>query len=85
MTWNLACVVNFCFEGSEPVSERAYRIRRWQELWDQVQLWANNRPEGFNPIWQGKAGQNGSFPEIWFTSDWHGEFEFECDRSRFVY
>jgi len=79
MTWNLACVVNFCFENSEPVSERAHRLRRWNDLWDQVHSWGNKRPEGFEPIFQGQAGRHSSFPDIWFTSDWHGESE--CDSS----
>lgn len=74
MTWNLACIVNFCFDGSEPANERTHRARKWQELWDENQKWANERPKGFNPIWQGKPGQNGPFPEIWFTADWHGAF-----------
>jgi hypothetical protein len=73
MTWNLAHVVNYCFEGGEQHGERTYKGRRWQELWDQVQKWSNERPEGFSPIWQGEPGQNGPFPEIWFTTDWHGK------------
>jgi hypothetical protein len=76
MTWNLACVVNFCFDGSLPVSERP---AKWQELWDQVQLWSSDRPEAFDPIWQGESDQHGPFPEIWFTTDWHGE-SLHCSR-----
>jgi hypothetical protein len=72
MTWNLAHVVNYCFDGSHQHGERSsHKNDRWQELWDQVQKWADDRPESFNPIWQGEAGDKGPFPEIWFTSDWH--------------
>ncbi|CAO2656288.1 Nn.00g050910.m01.CDS01 [Neocucurbitaria sp. VM-36] len=82
MTWNTARVANFCFEGNEPSSERTHRVRRWQELWDLVEMWANNRPAGFNPIYEGKASENGVFPEIWFTADWHvvsfGFYHFAC-------
>lgn len=76
MTWHLAHVVNYCFDGTDPQGEQKFKRRRWQELWDQVQRWQNERPEGFNPIWQGEAGQNGPFPEIWFTTDWHGKFSY---------
>ncbi|KAH7394079.1 hypothetical protein DE146DRAFT_765693 [Phaeosphaeria sp. MPI-PUGE-AT-0046c] len=67
MTWNLAHVVNYCFDNNDMQSERSIRTQRWQALSDQVQQWANERPEAFNPIFQGKAGEKGSFPEIWFT------------------
>lgn len=72
MTWNLAHVVNFCFDNNDLRGEQN-RGKRWQELWDQVDQWSLQRPEGFNPIWQGDAGQNGPFPEVWFTTDWHGK------------
>ena len=74
MTWNLACVVNFCFDGKEPQNEKAYKMRRWNELWDLVQTWMHGRPEGFNAIFEGPAGDQGCFPEILFTADWHGKF-----------
>lgn len=73
MTWNLACVVNFCFDGKEPQNEKAYKMRRWNELWDLVQTWMHGRPEGFNAIFEGPAGDGGCFPEILFTADWHGK------------
>lgn len=73
MTWYTAYVANFCFEGAEPASERPYRARRWQELWDLVGTWASDRPVGFNPIYEGQASDKGAFPEIWFTADWHGK------------
>ncbi|KAH7378844.1 hypothetical protein BKA66DRAFT_421085 [Pyrenochaeta sp. MPI-SDFR-AT-0127] len=82
MTWNTACVVNFCFEGNEPHNERAYKTRRWQELWDITQEWIKERPVGFDAIFEGEAGVNGVFPEIWFTADWHavsfGFYHFAC-------
>lgn len=74
MTWNLANVVNYCFDDNDMQSERSVRKQRWQTLSDEVQQWANERPDAFDPIWQGNAGETGSFPEIWFTSDWHGAF-----------
>lgn len=73
MTWNTACVVNFCFEGTEQQSNRAYKIQRRQYLWDIIQTWHNDRPMGFNPIWSGPGRNGGVFPEIWFTADWHGK------------
>ncbi|KAH8724578.1 hypothetical protein GQ44DRAFT_727654 [Phaeosphaeriaceae sp. PMI808] len=82
MTWNLAHVVNYCFDGREMQNNRAYRNHRWQELWDLVQHWSKTRPEGFNPIWQDESGQDGPFPLIWFAADWHvlsfGFYHFAC-------
>ena len=74
MTWNLACVVNFCFDGKEPQNEKTYKMRRWKELWDLVQTWIRDRPDGFNAIFEGPAGDQGSFPEMLFTADWHSKF-----------
>jgi hypothetical protein len=74
MTWNLACVVNFCFDGKEPQNEKAYKMRRWNELWDLVQTWMHDRPDGFNAIFEGPAGDQSSFPEVFFTADWHSKF-----------
>lgn len=75
MTWNTALIVNFCFEA-DPSSERNNKLARWHELWDLVQAWAKDRPEGFDAIWQGPASEvEGScFPQMWFTADWHGTF-----------
>ncbi|RAR07228.1 c6 zinc finger-like protein [Stemphylium lycopersici] len=82
MTWNLARVVNFCFDGNESHGERSYKMRRWQELWDLVQTWAQDRPAGFNAIFEGPADDHGTFPDIWFTADWHavsfGFYHFAC-------
>ena len=74
MTWNIACVVNFCYEVTDPQTERAHRIQRWQELWEQVNAWIKDRPDGFNPIFEGRASDSSILPDIWFTSDWHGKF-----------
>jgi hypothetical protein len=71
MTWNLAHVVNYCFDGRDQHGERAKESLQWQELWGQVDKWSTDRPVSFDPIWQGVAGAKGPFPEIWFTSDWH--------------
>jgi hypothetical protein len=73
MTWHLAQVINYCFDNSDAHGERSHRDQRWQELWDEVQQWAAEKPEGFEPIWQGEPGDKGPFPEIWFTTDWHGK------------
>jgi hypothetical protein len=73
MTWNVACVVNFCFDGKELKNEKAHKMRRWQELWDLVQMWMHDRPNTFNVIFEGPAGDQGSFPSILFTADWHSK------------
>ena len=73
MIWNVALVVNFCFDGKEPQHERAHKMRRWQELWDLVQTWMHDRPNTFSAIFEGPAGDQGSFPEVLFTADWHSE------------
>jgi hypothetical protein len=73
MTWNLAHVVNYCFDGSDQHGAPAQKSLRWQELSAQVEKWSTERPAAFDPIWQGEAGDKGPFPEIWFTSDWHSK------------
>ena len=72
MTWYTACAVNFCFESVDPQIEQASKMQRWQELWDLVQAWSKDRPNGFDPLFEGPAGANGVFPDIYFTADWHG-------------
>lgn len=71
MAWNCACVVNYCFDGN-PMQERSIRMERWQCLWDLVQQWERHRPMSFEPIWVGLDQANSTFPEMWFTADWHG-------------
>lgn len=77
MTWNLAHVVNYCFDNSDAQSELSVRTQRWQALSDQVQQWANERPEAFDPIFQGTPEEGRPFADIWFTSDWHGELDIQ--------
>jgi hypothetical protein len=78
MTWNTALIVNFCFE-TDPSGERNNRLARWQELWNLVQAWKRDRPAGFDSIWDGPAGEDdeSSFPQTWFTADWHGKQKCE--------
>lgn len=73
ITWNTALIVNFCFER-DPSSERNNRVSRWHELWELVQSWSKDRPEGFDAIWYGPASEiaDSCFPQMWFTADWHG-------------
>lgn len=73
MTWTVACVVNFCFDGKEPQYEKAHKMRRWQELWDLVQTWMHERPDTFNAVFEGLASGQDSFPRILFTADWHSK------------
>jgi hypothetical protein len=73
MTWNLAHVVNYCFDGSDQHGARVQKSGQWEELWTRVEKWSTERPVAFDPIWQGEAGDKGPFPEIWFTSDWHSK------------
>lgn len=72
MTWHLACIVNFCFDGVD--SDRTQRAQTWQDLWEEVQQWQHERPGGFDPIWHGKSSIDQPFPSIWFTADWHGVY-----------
>ncbi|KAL6150117.1 hypothetical protein ACJBU6_11630 [Exserohilum turcicum] len=82
MAWNLARVVNYCFDGSEPYSEMSPKMEQWQNLWELVQTWMRDRPAGFNAIYEGPAGDQGPFPNIWFTADWHAVsfcfYHFAC-------
>lgn len=73
MAWNLARVVNFCYDGNEVYGDMRSRIQHWEELWELVQTWMRDRPAGFNPIYQGPIDDSGSFPNTWFTADWHGK------------
>lgn len=75
MTWHCACIVNFCFDPTNP-QERDFRMKRWQELWDAVQAWLKRRPPSFDPIWYGEASERSVFPEVFFTAVWHGSSSF---------
>jgi len=74
MTWNVACVVNFCFDGENSQNEKAHKMRRWQELCDLLQTWMHERPDTFDPIFEDLASHQGSFPRILFTADWHSKY-----------
>lgn len=71
ITWHCASIVNFCFDGTDP-SDRSHRGERWQQLWDMVERWGNNRPSSFEPIWSGNHTDGTVFPLVWFAADWHG-------------
>jgi hypothetical protein len=73
MAWNLARVVNFCFDKNEAYSDMSFRAQHWEELCDLVQTWMRDRPASFNPIYEGPSDDEGLFPHIWFTADWHGK------------
>lgn len=72
MTWYTACVVNFCFEGSEATINQASKSNSWEVLWQSIETWAKERPSPFNPIYEGKTDPSAVFADIWFTADWHG-------------
>ena len=71
ITWICASVLHFCFDGVEmdPIS----RMRSYQELWEDLESWQNERPATFNPIWSSPPGETSGFSEIYFTADWHGK------------
>ena len=70
MSWNCARVANFCFEKG-PTIDTGIRMKSWQNLWNEVQSWKRNRPRSFDPVWSGHS-ETSTFPEIFFTADWHG-------------
>lgn len=82
MLWNTARVVNFCYETGDPQNERVRRPQKWQELWNLVHEWRNERPEGFDAIYEGESNSTNAFGRIWFTADWHvmafGFFHLSC-------
>ncbi|KAA8617327.1 C6 transcription factor [Pyrenophora tritici-repentis] len=71
MTWYLARVVNFCFDGKESQNEKAHKMQRWQELWSLVQGWMHDKPNSFNAVFESPASDQDSFCKIFFTADWH--------------
>ncbi|XP_014553323.1 hypothetical protein COCVIDRAFT_40633 [Bipolaris victoriae FI3] len=82
MAWNLARVVNFCYDGNEVYGDMRSRMQQWEELWELVHTWMRDRPAGFNPIYQGPVDDSCSFPNTWFTADWHAVsfcyYHFAC-------
>jgi hypothetical protein len=70
MLWYTACVANFCFATQ---SEPTLSTDQWQEFWEMIQKWHNNRPRTFDPIGSGPSEDGSVFSDIWFTADWHGK------------
>lgn len=75
MTWICARVIRFCFGETASLPGSEAREKRWLEMSAAVQNWQSSKPGTFEPIWYSEPDQNGEnpFPEIWFTSDWHGK------------
>lgn len=75
MTWICARVICFCFGDTASLPRSNARERRWLELSKEVQDWQDSRPSTFEPIcWIEPArSDDNPFPEILFTSDWHGK------------
>jgi hypothetical protein len=75
MTWICARVIRFCFGDPASFPATETREQRWLELSSAVQDWQNSKPSTFEPIFYGEPDHSGDspFPEIWFTSDWHGK------------
>lgn len=75
ITWICARVVKFCFGDTASLPGGEARQQRWYELSQSIQNWQNSKPGTFDPIWcaQPDHSSENPFPEIWFTSDWHGQ------------
>jgi hypothetical protein len=71
--WNTAQVANFCFRRPETQSQSVPRILQWQELWEAIHKWHDNKPKSFEPTWSGPSTDGSVFPDIWFTADCHGK------------
>ena len=71
MVWLCASVVHYSFDGIR--ASTAARMQTWQELWDGIQWWKNEKPSTFNPTHTSPPSDTSIFPEIWFASDWHGK------------
>lgn len=78
MTWNCARVIGFCFGDTASLPGSEARERRWLEMSKAVQDWQDSRPSTFEPIYWSEPDHSGDnpFPEIWFTSDWHGKLGY---------
>jgi hypothetical protein len=74
ITWICANVVRFSFGAVYLYPEASIRAQKWLELSESVEVWQQTKPKTFDPIWYGDPDPSGAnpFPEIWFTSDWHG-------------
>lgn len=75
ITWICARVVQFCFGDTASLPGGEARQQRWLELSKGIQNWQDSRPGTFEPVWYAQPDHSSEnpFPEIWFTSDWHGE------------
>lgn len=84
MTWILAEVVEYCFGEKTRNFDEA--ISAWKALLSKVEMWDANKPKSFLPV--AINGRDPSklrpFPEIYYGSDWHGEFCYHfCTRISF--
>lgn len=75
MTWICALVVRFCFGDTHSLPATEAREQRWLEMSEMVHNWQKSKPSTFDPIWCSEPEPQGDnpFPEILFTSDWHGK------------
>jgi hypothetical protein len=75
MTWICARVIRFCFGDTASFPATETREQRWLELSSALQDWQKSKPSTFEPILYSEPDHSGDspFPEIWFTSDWHGK------------
>lgn len=75
ITWICARVIRFCFGDTASLPGTETREQRWLEMSRAVQDWQNSKPGTFEPIWYKEPDYSvdNPFPEIWFTSGWHGK------------
>ncbi|KAF2094295.1 hypothetical protein NA57DRAFT_60925 [Rhizodiscina lignyota] len=66
----LCDVINYCFQQGPRTFDT------WTELWINVERWSWERPQSFKPFCERERdpSQKRIFPEIWLTSDCHGNF-----------
>lgn len=73
--WNTASVAQFCFSGNRAQNDAAWDTQ-WRALWDKTQKWLKDRPNTFDPMGSSPPLDEGTFPCIWFSSDWHGKSKY---------
>jgi hypothetical protein len=80
VTWICATVIRYSFGAMVLYPEATTRMSKWQELKAAVDGWQSTKPTTFEPLWYSDSTIDGRspFPEIWFTSDWHGEYSPIC-------
>lgn len=84
MTWICAQVIRFCFGDTVSPPRTDTYEQRWLEMSRAVKDWQDSKPSTFEPIWYSEPEPDGDnpFPEILFTSDWHGKHKHcKTDRS----